>query len=80
MVWQNPVMPTDYENIYYQTAGANSLAGIWAHGVVYGTPITSEIQTNWVQANAQKSDPQDLFSWINPTGIEVWGPEVKPGE
>ena len=73
--------PMDYENIHYQTAGAASQAGIWARGVVYGAapPPTSEIQTNWVQARAL-ADPGHLFPWINPTGIEVWGPEVKEGE
>jgi len=65
--------PDDYQNIHYQTAGAASVAGIWADGVIPGTPPTSEIHTTAVQVFAGSDGP-----WLNPTGIEVWGPEVKP--
>ena len=69
--------PGDYENIHYQTAGAGSVAGIWAQGVIPGAPPTSQIHTAAVQAR-EIADPEHLSSWLNPTGIEVWGREVSP--
>lgn len=66
---------SDYESIYFQSAGANSTAGIWAQGVLPGAPPTSEIHTAAVQASAVR-DPSHQFEGLNPTGLEVWGPEV----
>ncbi|MBT3201476.1 MAG: PEP-CTERM sorting domain-containing protein [Phycisphaerales bacterium] len=71
------VVPSDYENIHYQTAGPGSVAGIWAQGVIPGVPATSDIHTQAVQA-AQLADPNHQQRWLSPTGIEVWGPEVFP--
>ncbi len=69
----NPV--PDNENIYYQTAGAGAVSGIWATGVIGSGPYTSDINTAAVNAHAQSVRP-----WINPDGLEVWGPEVAPPE
>jgi len=71
-------IPTDYENIHYQTAGPGSVTGIWAQGVIPGSPPTSQIHTVAVQVR-ETADPNHLFRWLSPTGIEVWGPEVLPG-
>lgn len=66
--------PDDYQNIYYQTVGPASVGAIWADGVIPGAPPTSQIHTAAVQVFQHNDGP-----WLNPTGIEVWGPEVKPG-
>ncbi|MDP6636475.1 MAG: PEP-CTERM sorting domain-containing protein [Phycisphaerae bacterium] len=70
-------VPTDYENIHYQTAGGPG-AGIWARGVIPSSPLGSDIHTVAVQTFAGGS-PDHLNRWLSPTGIEVWGPEVRPG-
>ncbi len=70
-------VPTDYENIHYQTAGGPA-AGIWARGAIPGAPPTSDIHTVAAQTFAAGSTDH-ANRWLSPTGIEVWGPEVMPG-
>jgi|GEM_PF-3224279 len=76
-------VPGDYENIHYQTTGPASVAGIWAKGVIPGVPVgappTSDIHTTAVQIR-HAADPNHVYRWLSPTGIEVWGPEVSEGD
>ena len=46
--------------------------------MIPGNPPTSEIHTRQVQARHLR-DPEHKYPWINPTGIEVWGPPVREG-